>query len=245
MALDDPARPGCQRECPRAVRGPDLGRGVHGSEHQLGRCLLHPLEGAAHPRHPKPEAVLDPGSSLRHPERAAGAVVEAEQGTGVVVDESVGHDVADLRGDGADLESGDEAQQVVRVGADVTHHQRRPTLDRVVAPRQCTLGIGVAFGGLAALHVFDLDQLDLAELAVGDHGPGLTHHRIARVVVGQAEHEAGVADGGNDVGRLGERVGERFVADHVESRSQRTERVPVVAVVRRHDRDDVGAVRAL
>jgi hypothetical protein len=113
---------------------------------------------------------------------------------GVVVDETVGHDVADLGGDLGDLEAGDEPDQVVGVGADVADHERRPAPNGVVAPGERTVGVGVALGRLAALHVLDLDQLELAELTVGDHRPRLADHRVPGVVVGQAEHETGLLD---------------------------------------------------
>ena len=104
--------------------------------------------------------------------------------------------------------------------------------------------VGVSFARLAALDVFDLDQLQRPEQAVGDHRPGLADHRVPGVVVCQAEDETGVLDRGEDVDGFREGVGDRFVADHVEAVPQRPDRVRVMAVVRRHDRDDVGAVLA-
>ncbi len=44
-----------------------------------------------------PKSVLDARRRLGDPERASRTVVEAEQGSGVVVDESPGDDVPDLR----------------------------------------------------------------------------------------------------------------------------------------------------
>ena len=104
--------------------------------------------------------------------------------------------------------------------------------------------VGVSLARFASLDVLDLDELHGPEEAVGNHRPRLADHRVPGVVVRQAEDETGVLDRGEHVDGFGERVGDRLVADDVEAVPQRPDRVRVMAVVRRHDRDDVGAVLA-
>ncbi len=97
---------------------------------------------------------------------------------------------------------------------------------------------------LAALHVLDLDQPYGAKLPVLDHGPRLPHHRVARVIVGKAEDQPAVChDFVQDFGLL-HVIGHGLVANNIKARLQRRPGVFQVAVVRRHDRDDVGAVLA-
>ncbi len=243
---DDPARPPREWQGARPVGRADFRRSSEWLERELGRRLLHPLDRALRPRDAEPQAVLDTSCRLGDPERSSGTVVETEQRSGIVVDESIRDDVADVGADLRDLESGDVSHEVVSVRSDVAHDQRRSATDRVVTPgHRVGLGsVGVAFGRLAALHVLDLDELDRPEQTVGHHGSRLAHHRIARVVVGQAEDQPGLHSRVEHLDGFVERVGDRLVADDVEPVAQRVERVSVVAVVRGHDRDDVGAVGA-
>ena len=129
--------------------------------------------------------------------------------------------------------------------ADIAHHERRPASHGVIAPREGAVGrvvIGVTFGGLSTLHVLDLNELYFADLSVGDHCSGLTHHRVTRVVVCHTEHEACLLDRREYIQRLVEGVGDRLVADHVETVSECGVGVLTVAVVGCHDRDNVGPV---
>ena len=129
------------------------------------------------------------------------------------------------------------------MGADVAHHQRRAAALRVEAPGQGAARRRVAFMRFAALHVLDLNQADGAELSGIDHRPGLPHHRVAGVVVGQAEHDAGGLHPRVQCLRFGECVGHRLVADHVEAEIDGSHRVVEVAVVRGHDRHHFRTVR--
>ena len=81
----------------------------------------------------------------------------------------------------------------------------------------------------------------VAEVAALHHGAGLTDQRVAGVVVGQAEHGAGVAHLVDELHGLVNLVGQRLVTDDVEAVLQRREAVFVVAVGGGHDGDDVGA----
>ena len=71
--------------------------------------------------------------------------------------------------------------------------------------------------GVVALDILDIDQADLADVAVADHGARLPDHREAGVVEGVAEDDAGSADAADEIERVVEIGGERLVADHVEA----------------------------
>ena len=77
---------------------------------------------------------------------------------------------------------------------------------------------------------------------VGDHGARLPDHRVAGVVVG--EHEERVRLGRRLLQplRLGERRGQRLVADHVDAALEELARGRGVHVVGRDDRDRLDAV---
>ena len=152
--------------------------------------------------------------------------------------------MADLGGHIGDLEACHEADEIVCVRADIAHDERWPAPHGVVAPGERAVSVRISLAGPAALDVLDLDQLDHSEQAIGHHRFRLADHRVAGVVVREAEDETRVLDGGEHVDGLGEGVGDRLVADHVEAVTECRDRVRVMAVVRRHDRDDVGAVGA-
>lgn len=75
-----------------------------------------------------------------------------------------------------------------------------------------------------------------------DHATRLAHHRVAAVVVRQAEDPpAGQRSRMQPFGLING-VGHRLVANHVESCGQRGARQFEVAVIRGHDRDHLGTV---
>ncbi len=80
--------------------------------------------------------------------------------------------MVDVGGNLVDLDAGDEPDQVVGVGADVAHHERRLAAHRVVAPRCRAIEVGATVARLAARYVFDLHELQAPEFAVGCHRPG-------------------------------------------------------------------------
>ncbi len=100
------------------------------------------------------------------------------------MDESSGNDGTDLGGDLGHLETRDESSQVVGMCPDVPHHQRRATPHRVVSPRKPAGRIWIVLARLSTLDVFDLNEPDLPQLAVGDHGFRLADQRVPGVVVG-------------------------------------------------------------
>ena len=130
------------------------------------------------------------------------------------------------------------------MAADVTHHQRRATPNRVIAPGEPIVGVGVVLACLATLDVLDLHQADLPELPFGHHGPSLPDHRIPRVVVSEAEDEPCLSNFGHQVESVVEGVGDRFVTDHIESEVEGGSREQMVRVVGGHDGDHVRPVIA-
>ena len=56
-----------------------------------------------------------------------------------------------------------------------------------------------------------------AQFPIRYHLPGLPHHGISRVIVGQTKDQAGATHGLGQIERVGQRGGERFVADHVDA----------------------------
>ena len=114
-------------------------------------------------------------------------------------------------------QAGDEAGEIVGVGADVAERSRRGRC----APGRCASRLLLAGvlkrRGEPVLRIFDLDHAELAELAGGDHLARLPDHRIAGVVVGQAEDSPVRSDRLARGQRVVERGGERLVADDVDA----------------------------
>ena len=227
-----------QRQGARSIGRADLGGRIQRFEVQHLRVLLRPFQGAQRAADADAQGVFHAGRRLRDPEAAARATAQAQQGARVVVGLAAGHDGADVGRHLVHLQPGDEAQQLVGVGADVAHHQRCAAARRVGFPG------GAARPGLgaAALHVFHLHQADVAQLAVGHHGARLAHQRVAAVVVGQAKHPAGVLHALAQLLGLGQGVGHGLVADDVKALGQRRHGIGEVAVVGRHDGHHVGTV---
>jgi hypothetical protein len=139
------------------------------------------------------------------------------------------------------LPTGDEAQQVVRMGADVSHDQRRTATCRVFFP-----GLAASAGlGPPALHILHLHQTDVAQLPGHHHGLGLAYQRIAGVVVRQAKDQSrGLHPRVQRFG-LCQRVGHGFVANNVHATGQRLHGERKMAVVGRHDGHNFCAIGAL
>ena len=94
------------------------------------------------------------------------------------------------------------------------------------------------------LRVLDLHHPELAERARLDPLARLAHHREARVVVGQAEHQARAPDRLDQVERVRDRGGHRLVADHVDAGLEEGLGGRVVDVVGGDDRHHVDRIGA-
>ena len=108
----------------------------------------------------------------------------------------------------------------------------------------CFCPVASSLRGQPVLRVLRLDHADRAQLARADPLARLAHQRVAGIVVGQAEHEAGAAHRPHQVERVVDRGGHRLVADHVDAGLEERLGGGMVDVVRGDDRDRVDAVVA-
>ncbi len=92
------------------------------------------------------------------------------------------------------------------------------------------------------LGVFHLHHPELAQDPFGHHRPRLSDHRIAGVVVGQHEERIGLGRHLRQLLRLGQRRGQRLVADHVDATPEELAGRRRMHVVGRHDRHRLDAV---
>ena len=100
------------------------------------------------------------------------------------------HHAAELGRDLGQLEPDDEAREMMGMGADVAEHQRCAAQLGHEAPVGGRLAVGLGRPGEIALDVLHMQLADRPELAALHHGAGVAHHRIAGVIVGQAEYQA-------------------------------------------------------
>ena len=125
------------------------------------------------------------------------------------------------------------------MSADVADAATDPGALRVRPPVRLLLAFRFELGGEPTLGILDDDLPDPAELAAADPVAGLLDHRVAGVVVGQAEDETGLFDEFDQGFRLGRRLRHRLVAHHVEARFERRHSDREVHVVRGDDGDEV------
>ena len=131
------------------------------------------------------------------------------------------------------------------MGADVAQRTTRTGLRRVHAPGGLLLACGFQRGAQPVLHVLGVYQTNISQIARRHHGPGLAGHGVAAVVVGQRKQAVAGAHAGHQRLRVGQRRGQRLVANHVDARLQKSLRHGRVQVVGRDDGDRVDAVGAL
>ena len=92
------------------------------------------------------------------------------------------------------------------------------------------------------LVVLDDYFANFPELTVGDHVPCLTHQRVAGVIVGNGENDAGFFGNGNQILRLFRSVHQRLVADDIDaSRGERFSH-RIVQVIGGDDADEIDAL---
>ena len=112
-----------QRQSSRPIRSPHLRGRLQRFELQHLRMLLLPLQAAEGTAHTNAKPVFYPCCGLRGPKAAARAIAQAQHGAGVVVRLAAGHDGAHVSSDLGHFQTGDKAQHVVGVGADVAHDE--------------------------------------------------------------------------------------------------------------------------
>ena len=217
----------------------DLDGRVVGAENEVLRLHLAPFEGGLVAVDLHDEVVLLAGGDLAGEDESAHAVGEAEHHAAVVVEPASGHEGREVGGDLEDGHSGDELDDVLGVGADVGHASGDAGLLGIDAPGGLLAGVG---GGEPAQGVLHVDLPDLAQGAAGDQLSGLADHRVAGVVVEEAEHPAGLLHQRLQRERLGGVHGEGLLADDVEAGLQECLGDLVVAEVRRADGDEIDAL---
>ena len=188
------------------------------------------------------QTVLVADRHLARPQHAARPPLVAQQNLHIVVELATRHESRELRKQLIGLKSCDERGEIVGMRAEVAN--------AATGPR--SLRIGAPFGLLAAgklgpcrqpvLRILGLHDTDRTELAGDNHRPCLPDHRIACVIVGEAEDRAGPADKIDQVLRIRHGSSHGFVADHVDAGLEKCARDGRMHMVWRHDRHRLDAV---
>ena len=163
----------------------------------------------------------------------------------VVVEPAAGHEGRQLAGEAFQSEAGNEAGQIVGVGADVADRAAGTGPVGIDAPAGL---LGAFVLGPARQPVLDIDRVDdtdRTEFARRHHRAGLPDHRVAGVIVGEHEELPRAGRDGREIARLRERRRQRLVADDVEAGFEERLRDRKMQVVGRDDRHRFDAVRPL
>src|SRR5262249_35684691 len=149
--------------------------------------LLLPGKAALRPEDPDRERVLLADADLRRGERPGRAVLQLEEDHAVVVERPARDPRSEHREQRLDARAGDVLGEVRRVRPDVPHRAARTGELRIDAPARLLLSGRFELVAEPALEVLDVDLADLAELARLHEVRRLAHHRVAGVVVRDAE----------------------------------------------------------
>ena len=163
---------------------------------------------------PQPETDRLAGRDHACPQRAARPALEAQHDRRVVLEFAERHEGLDVGGELLDLESGDEADEMIGMRADIGDDAARP----------CVLGIGAP--GLLDALLFErhrqpaerelgLHDSQTSDRALGDEHARMTHHRVAGIIVGDGEQAIGFRRPLNEIASVFEPGSERLVADHM------------------------------
>ena len=218
---------------------PDLFRLVDLADVQVVRMLLVPFQAGLLAVDPDREVVLFADGDLAGVQDALGPVVELEQAVAVVVHLASLDEGRQIGADVRDLQAGDVLGQVRGVGADVADAAAGAGLLGVGPPTGLHLAGLLEGRGQPALRVLHDDLADLAQIALSHHVAGQLDHRVAGVVVHQAEDQARLLHELLQLlGLLGVE-GHGLLAHDVEARLEEVPRDREVPVVGRRDRDEV------
>ena len=154
------------------------------------------------------------GRRLAGPQAAARATVKSQQHLGVVVKPAAVDDAAQLGAQRAHALGAHMLGQLEGMAADVADAGPRTGLRRVGAPAGLLLALLLDGLGQPVLQVFHLHQAQLAQRPALDPLARLAHHRVAGVVVGQRQQQAGLGGQRLQLAGVGTAGGQRFVADH-------------------------------
>jgi hypothetical protein len=119
---------------------------------------------------------------VRDPHGVARAIGIAQEERSVVVHFPARDDVPDVRAQAFKVKAGDVSAQVMGVGPDVNQDHRTADAGRIKPPP----GRHVLRGKIP-LNVLKVKLTDRPNCPCADHGPGLSHHRVTRVTVREAE----------------------------------------------------------
>ncbi len=223
-----------------AGTGPhDLARPVWPLQDQRVGLFLVPFQPALAAVDPDGQRVLVVDRDLAGIEDATSAIVEAQQQVGVVLERLVVHKHAEVGTQRSDALTGDVLSQLECVGTDVAQAATAAGAQRIELPRLVFDAGRGKIAGQPALWVLDHDLADAAQFAAQHAGPCLLHHRIATVVVGQAEETPAAPHQVHQLLRLPQGRGHGLLAEYVEPGLQRPAGDGGVQVVGRDDGDKV------
>ncbi len=186
-------------------------------EAQLVGMLIPPFEAGFGADHADLLLVHRARIHRAGPEGTGSAILVAEQDKGIVLQWGPAFDEAlAVTHQGFDLElRHDGLGQEQDMGADITEDIRRAGLLRGHPPFGAWI-MGLDFSGMKAMRELHDDHPDLAEIAAGDHLPGLVDHWEAAVTVGHADNPvARERQVRQFAGFLGCEA-ERFFTDHMQ-----------------------------
>src|SRR5207344_1296077 len=113
---------------------------------EIVRIGLRPLDPALRAIDPELQPVLVAGRHLARPDHALGAALEAQQYVGVIVEQAPLHEGIEIGSERIELETADEAGEIVGMRADVAGRAANARLLRVYAPRRLLLAARLEIG---------------------------------------------------------------------------------------------------
>jgi len=206
------------------------------------QVLLMPFEPLFFAVDPDCEVVLFTDGYLACVQDSSCAVVEAKQAVAVVVEPAALDEDAQICADLFDLEACDIFGEVLGVRADVTHTAGPSALLGIGSPGGLLLARLLQSRGQPALRILNDDLADLADLAAADEVSGELDHRVAGVVVHQAEDPACLVYDLLELLCLGDVEGHRLLAHYVESGLEEIFGNGEMPVVGRGDADEIDSL---
>jgi hypothetical protein len=163
---------------------------------------------------------------------------------GVVIQRATADESCKIRRERLELQSRDEAGQMIGVCADVADRAAAAVLFRVGTPGSLRIALLFDGGRHPFQRIFHLNCAHDADFAMGHPHARLVHHWIARIGVGHADETAAFPRELLQRHSVLQRGGQRLLADYIEARLDQRLRDWVMGEVRRADRHRVDAVLA-
>src|SRR6202047_2857533 len=197
--------------------------------------FLPPFEARFFSVDPQAQIVLVSSRDLAGPEHTASAFRKTQHDLNVVVEAAAGHEGMKLGSQLPAIEAGHKTGKIESVSADVSQRTRRPALCGIRPPDSLLLTGLFQRRRQPSLRIFDMDQTNRPQLALGHHLASLPHQGIAGVVVSHGKEKAGTAHSLGKVESVVKRGGQRFVANNVDAGFEKCLGGSVVQMVWRHD----------